>query len=109
LLDDEWQISDESAAKEVPPGLRAVIDAVNEALIESGKLHKIKDGPTVRAVDVELARKIHRGNYVHSGEGDRKNGERQAWKKNFDKAGERGFIAGENKEGIQLIWIVKGA
>jgi hypothetical protein len=107
LLDNEWQISDEGAAKDVPPGLRAVIEAVNEALIEHGKLHKIKDGPSVKAVNVERAREIHKDRYVHSGEGDRNNAERQAWKKNFEKAGERGLLAGETKGDVQLVWIVK--
>ena len=105
LLDNEWQISD-AVGRDCPAGLRAVLDAVNEALIDNGTSHKIENGPTVRAVDVKTARAVHKKRYLHTGEGDRDAAERQAWSRNFKKAESDKFIAGESKDGLDLVWIV---
>jgi hypothetical protein len=99
LLDNKWQISDEVLSKEIPPGLRAVIEAIQDATIESG--------PTVRAVDVKLARMSHKKRFAHDGDGDRDAAERQAWSRNFKKAVGDKLIAGENKDSVDLAWVVR--
>jgi hypothetical protein len=100
LLNDEWQSS--GPTKDYAPGLRTLIDSINEALISAGITHHIQDGPSVRAVDVKTARKVHERRYAHNGEGDRKEAERKAWSRNFDKA------VGGNKIAVEgeLVWIV---
>jgi AAA domain-containing protein len=101
LLNNEWQSS--GPIKDCAPGLRTVTDAINEALIDHGILHPIEDGPSVRAVEVKFARKIHEKRYVHDGEGDRFEAERKAWRRNFKKALDSKIVAGD---GAELVWIV---
>jgi hypothetical protein len=105
LLDDEWQFAG-AGGRERAPGLRTLLDAINEALIDGGTQHKITDGPTVRAVGVKAARKIHKRRYVSDGDGDRDEAERKAWQRNFAKAMKDKVIAGENVNGTEIIWTV---
>jgi AAA domain-containing protein len=106
LLNEQWQASGSSPVKKCPDGLRAVLDAVNEALIASGRPHKIENGPTVRAVEVTTARDIHKKRYVGDGEHDRADAASKAWRRNFAKALDRTVIAGENCAGVDLVWVV---
>lgn len=100
LLNDEWQSS--GPTKDCAPGLRVLIDAVNEALGDDGIAHRIENGPSVRAVNVKTAKKVHERRYPHNGDGDRKEAERKAWKRNFNKAVETKKIGVDG----ELVWIV---
>jgi hypothetical protein len=88
-------------------GLRLVRDCVNDALIEAGADYNIPNGPTVRAVRVQLARANHDRRYVSSGDGDRTEAERKAWARNFKQAREANLIGGEVTEGREMIWLVQ--
>jgi hypothetical protein len=90
-----------------PKGLKLVHEAIQEALIDAGRDHRINgDGPSVRAVNVLAARAVHTQRFVSSGDGDREAAERQSWRRNFQKARQDGLIGGEISSGAELIWLV---
>jgi len=90
-----------------PKGLKMVHEVITGALIEKGKDHRVNGhGPTVRAVDVMVARSIHAIRFVSAGDGDREAAERQPWRLNFKIAREQDLIAGETIGGQELIWFV---
>ena len=64
------------------------------------------DGPMVKAVNVTAARSIHLHRYVSAGEGDREAAERQAWRRNFQKARQSDLIGAETANGQELIWLI---
>jgi len=88
-------------------GLKLVHEAVTAAVLEAGTDHRVSgDGPTVKAVPVNLARAVHNQRYVSNGEGDRTEAERKAWARNFKQALDASLIGGELKGGQELIWLV---
>lgn len=90
-----------------PKGLKLVHEAINAALIERGKDHRVGgDGPLVKATDVKEARRVHMRRYVSTGDGDRNEAERKAWGRNFKAARAANLIGGEHKEGLELIWLI---
>jgi hypothetical protein len=91
-----------------PKGLRLVRDVAAAAILEADLSHQVGgNGPTVKAAPVELARDIHGQRYVSTGEGDRAEAERKAWRRNFRAAQDANLIAGELTGGQQLIWLVQ--
>ena len=104
------EVSAEPASKprdRWPKGLKLVHEAIAAALLDHGADHRIgPDGPLVRAVDVKEGRRAHLSRYVSTGEGDRNEAERKAWGRNFKAARASNLIAGELKEGQELIWLV---
>jgi hypothetical protein len=84
------------------------MNAINEALIDGSQFHRIKDGATVKAVNVKLARDKHKARFVESGTGKRPGeAERKSWERNLEKAQEQGLIAGEKNGDVQLIWLAR--
>jgi hypothetical protein len=90
-----------------PKGLKLVHEAITGALLEKGIDHRVNgDGPMVRAVNVLAARSIHLQRYVSAGEGDREAAERQAWRRNFQKARQSDLIGAETANGKEMIWLI---
>jgi hypothetical protein len=93
--------------KSWPKGLALIREVIAEAVLQAGKQHRVGgDGPNVKAVPLQAARDIHERRYVSAGTGDRTAAERKAWSRNFRKAQADNLIAGEAKDGIELIWLV---
>src|SRR4051794_13482393 len=70
-----------------PRGLKLVHESITGALLDKGTDHLVNgDGPSVRAVSVLEARQRHTQRFVSTGDGDRDAAERQAWRRNFNKA-----------------------
>ncbi len=89
-----------------PKGLKFVRDAIAEAVTAHGKPHRVNgDGPAVNAVDVKEARRIHMSRYVSTGDGDRDEAERKAWRRNLMLARQKDLISGEVEGGVELIWL----
>jgi hypothetical protein len=90
-----------------PKGLKLVHESITTALIDGGIDHVIAgDGPSVRAVEVQAARKIHGERYVSNGDGNRIEAERKAWSRNFKAARQSDLIGGETLGGKELIWLI---
>lgn len=89
-------------------GLKLIHDAIAEASLQAGIDHRVGgDGPTVKAVPVHFARDVHAQRYVSTGEGDRNEAERKAWRRNFKAAQDGNLIGGELREGQELIWLAR--
>ncbi|WP_338830177.1 AAA family ATPase [Bradyrhizobium sp. 27S5] len=88
-------------------GLRLVRDAINAAVLEAGRDHRIGggDGPAVKATTVQAARALHNQRYVSTGDGDRNEAERKAWARNFKQARDLNLVGGELANGHELIWL----
>ena len=90
-----------------PRGLKLVHEAITGALIEKGTDHRVNgDGPSVRAVSIVEARSIHAQRFVSTGDGDRDAAERQAWRRNFNKARQSDLIGAETANGLELVWLI---
>lgn len=90
-----------------PKGLKLVREVIDEAIGAEGTEHHVRgDGPTVRAVDLMTARRIHLQRFVSTGDGNRDAAERQAWKRNLGKAREGDLIGGEMVAGKELVWLI---
>lgn len=90
-----------------PRGLKLVHESITEALLEKSADHRVNgDGPSVRAVSVLEARQRHMQRFVSTGEGDRDAAERQAWRRNFNKARQSDLIGAETIKGQELVWII---
>ncbi|MCK1400125.1 AAA family ATPase [Bradyrhizobium sp. 4] len=90
-----------------PKGLRLVRDCINAAILEASLNHRVGgDGPVVRAAVVSDARKIHEQRYVSSGEGNRAEAERKAWRRGLNEARNSELIGGETVNGRELVWMV---
>lgn len=90
-----------------PKGLKLVHECIRAAMIEDGIDHRVAgDGPAVRAVDVREARRVHLHRYVSTGDGDRDEAERKAWRRNLPRARQDGLVSGEIVGGTELIWLV---
>ena len=71
-----------------------------------GVEHRVSgNGPVVRAVSVRDARNVHAQRYVSTSDGDPKEAEKKAWRRNFREARNTGLIGGETVGGQELIWI----
>lgn len=106
VLADEAAAVTDQRARSLSSGVRLFIDCVAEAAINGATAHVVSgDGPTVRAVTLDDARAIHRRKYVNAGGGDRNTAERQAWKKNFERARSYGLIGAEHSNGRELLWV----
>jgi len=91
-----------------PKGVTQVRDAITAALIDSGEDYCVGgNGPTVRAVQIEKARDVHRKRYVGTGEGDQEEAERRAWNRNINKATNDRLVAAKTVEGKKRLWLVK--
>jgi hypothetical protein len=91
-----------------PKGVTQVRDAITAALIDSGEDYCVGgNGATVRAVQIEKARDVHRKRYVGTGEGDQEEAERRAWNRNINKATNDRLVAAETVEGKKRLWLVK--
>jgi hypothetical protein len=66
----------------------------------------VGDGPQVRAVAVEDARREHNRRYLHTGDGDREEAERKAWARNFKKARTENLICNELSGGRDVVWLL---
>jgi hypothetical protein len=90
-----------------PNGLKLVHEAITGALLDKGTDHRVNgDGPMVRAVNVMAARSIHARRFVSAGDGDREAAERQAWRRNFQKARQSDLIGAETTRGQELVWLI---
>ena len=87
-------------------GLHLVRTVVLEAIRDRGIDHRVRQtGPLVKAVPLDVPRGIHKNRYVGSGDGDRDEAERKAWRRNIKAAQENGLISGEMYDGQELIWL----
>jgi AAA domain len=87
-------------------GLSVFRDAVTAAIIAEGEDHRPGgDGAIVKAVPVECAKSQHNRLYVHSGDGDRSEAERKAWRRALQTARGTQLIGSESSCGRDLIWL----
>jgi hypothetical protein len=95
------------SGKSWPKGLALIREVIAEAILQAGAPHRVGgDGPNVKAVPLQAARDVHERRYVSTGTGDRAVAERKAWSRNFRQAQAGNLIAGEVKDGTELIWLV---
>jgi hypothetical protein len=89
-----------------PKSLTQLLEAMTTAAIESGFDHKIKDGPTVKAVHQEQVRalfmKRYVGGEVHSKE--RAAAAKRAWTRAVNTARNDKLIVGDEIAGRPVIW-----
>jgi hypothetical protein len=107
----QYGVREASAAPTVmtpwAPGLRLIRDCIAEAILTSRIDHRVAgDGPAVKATTVQATRAVHKKRFVSNGDGDREAAERKAWSRNFKAVKEAKRIAGEVKDGQELIWLV---
>ena len=103
---DEVDICDtQSKSRGWAKGLHLIRSVVSEAILESGKDHRVGlDGPIVKAVPLHTPRRLHKRQYVGTGDGDREAAERKAWSRNLKAAQDNRLISGEMHQGQELIW-----
>jgi hypothetical protein len=97
-----------------PNKLKVLKSAIVEALLSQGFDHKIENGPTVRAVDLEKVRAVfYNTNVVASGEDTiadhRQRAQQLAFKRGVQKAQEAGLIGAMFENGRQLIWMASAS
>jgi hypothetical protein len=88
-------------------GLTVFHDAALEASLKHGRdHHPAGDGPLVKACLVSDVRTEHKRLYVHTGEGDRSEAERKAWRRALKAARDGHLIGAENTKGEDLLWLL---
>jgi hypothetical protein len=87
-------------------GLTVFREAVQDAMLAHGQEHRpAGNGSVVKAVAVEDARAEHKRLYVHGGDGDRAEAEREAWNRALQTARGTHLIGSESSCGRDLIWM----
>jgi isocitrate dehydrogenase len=88
------------------PALRPLRQILIDMLMQHGFAHGVGE-QTVRAVALERVRERHRETYVSSGDGDRADAERNAWKRNLRKAREADLIRAGVVNGEEIVWLAE--